>query len=508
MAVQRLAVGAAPGEPTLRLDDIQGDVLVGLQKDAECFVFFAITDVVVFQQNVRDQVCHVITSTTEVVRREAQIAAAKAAGSTGRLPITGVNLGFTAAGLTKLTGLNLATVAGLDPAFANGASTRANGLGDDLGAWKDPFQAPGPDGVFLVTARTAPEADAAASAVVQGLGSSIAVVWRETGATRPQRGHEHFGFLDGVSQPGVRGLTQRMNPANPDQGLPGQELVWPGEFVFDYPGQPEPAADGSTRKEHQGPNVDPPLAWMRDGSYMVWRRLEQKVLAFRAAVAAESDKLGMDRELVAARMVGRWPSGAPISVAPLQDEPALGADPMKNNDFDFAIDAHQRRCPYAAHIRKTYPRDDLNDAGPPSLAGKAGEASVQTRRLRRAGIPFGPELRDGEAVGTEASRGLMFVCYQTSITDQFEFVQRSWANNPDFVFGKQRPGGGPVTPGHDPIIGQAGGARTMDEPLPNYPAGSLRSTLDLTTQFVDSTGAGYFFMPSLPALRSGPLVGT
>lgn len=81
---------------------------------------------------------------------------------------------------------------------------------------------------------------------------------------------------------------------------------------------------------------------------------------------------------------------------------------------------------------------------------------------------------------TRHSRGLMFVCCETSIEQQFEFIQRNYSSNPDFVRGKERPsGGGIVVPGFDPIIGQASGngAREMDEPYPNYPAGNRRTTL-------------------------------
>jgi hypothetical protein len=98
----------------------------------------------------------------------------------------------------------------------------------------------------------------------------------------------------------------------------------------------------------------------------------------------------------------------------------------------------------------------------------------------------------------------MFVCYQASIERQFEFIQRNYANNPDFVCGKRRPGGGAVIPGFDPIIGQAegNGPREMDEPYPNYPAGNRRTTLDIPHQFVKLTAAAYFFMPSIAALRT------
>jgi hypothetical protein len=103
------------------------------------------------------------------------------------------------------------------------------------------------------------------------------------------------------------------------------------------------------------------------------------------------------------------------------------------------------------------------------------------------------------------SRGLMFVCYQASIERQFEFIQSRYSNNPQFVGGKRRPDdGSPVAPGFDPIVGQAqgGGARIMDEPAPNYPTGNRRTKLEMPEPFVVLTAAGYFFMPSITALRT------
>jgi Dyp-type peroxidase family len=231
--------------------------------------------------------------------------------------------------------------------------------------------------------------------------------------------------------------------------------------------------------------------WMRNGSYMVFRRLEQKVPEFRRFVRESAARLGIDPELLAARMVGRWKSGAPLELAPLRDDAALGRDEKRNNDFGFGDDRYQRKCPYAAHIRKVYPRDDV------------ALAEAQRHRIIRAGIPFGPEVQPGETT-TRHSRGLMFVCYQTSIERQFEFIQRNYANNPDFVRGKMRPGGGAVSPGFDPIIGQApgGGAREMEEPFSNYPSGNRRTTLEMPRQFVVLTAAAYFFMPSISALRT------
>ena len=264
----------------------------------------------------------------------------------------------------------------------------------------------------------------------------------------------------------------------------------PSEFVFGYPGQnPQDAtAEGAP------PTL--PVPWAGNSSFMVFRRLEQKVSEFNAFVGHRAEAFGMPIELLTSRMVGRWRSGAPMELTPLQDDSSLAADHNLNNDFSYKDDPFQRACPYAAHIRKTNPRDDFPNGN---------KAPMQIHRIARAGIPFGPEVEPTETVTTQ-SRGLMFVCYQTSIQSQFEFIQSSWANNTGFIFGKVRPGvgGDPATPAFDPIIGQApgGGARTMDEPVPNYPLGNIRSTLALPSQFVVLTAAAYFFVPSLTALRT------
>ena len=62
-----------------------------------------------------------------------------------------------------------------------------------------------------------------------------------------------------------------------------------------------------------------------------------------------------------------------------------------------------------------------------------------------------------------------------------------------------------MTVGFDPIIGQNGSlnrARTTDEPVPNYPTGNVRSTLNEPNDFIIPTAAGYFFVPSIEALTN------
>jgi Dyp-type peroxidase family len=477
--------------PELDLDEVQGDLLVGMQKNAELFVFFKIADPLRFKALASGYVVSQVTSALRARDREEIVAQRKPLGDAPAEPWMGLNLGFTKDGMTQLLGARRPE---MDPAFERGAAhsdTIALLNDPPVTTWLDDYRSDRIDGVLLVTGPNPSFVTYHGNSLRHRLAPAIRVVYAEMGTVRPgrDRGREHFGFLDGVSQPGIRGLTRASRPSiAPDEGLPGQDLVWPGEFVLGYPGQ--------NPKDYDKPGSVAPLPapWARNGSYMVFRRLEQRVPEFWRFVAAQAARLRMYPDLLAARMVGRWRSGAPLELAPLEDNAWLGANANRNNDFSYADDPFQRACPYAAHIRKVNPRDD-----PPG-----GQAETLAHRIIRSGIPFGPEVAPGETT-TLHSRGLMFVCYQASIGRQFEFIQSRYADNRDFVGGKRRPDDHSlVVPGIDPIIGQAqgNGARSMDEPAPNYPAGNRRTVLDMPEQFVIVTASGYFFMPSIAALRT------
>jgi len=469
----------------LDLDEIQGDLLVGMQKNAELFVFFKITDASRFKAVAREYVVSEVTSLRRALDRDRIVQRRKYRGDPPAEAWLGLNLGLTKDGMTQLLGQRRPV---MDPAFERGAAhpeTLARLNDPPPARWIEGYRRDRIDGVFLIAGPNPAFVTYHGNSLRQRLDPAISVVYAEMGTVRPgrERGREHFGFLDGVSQPGIRGLPRTTRP-----GIPGRDPVWPGEFVLGYPGQDpkDPERAGST--------LPLPAPWAKNGSYMVFRRLEQRVPEFHRFVAAEALRLGIYPELLAARMVGRWRSGAPLELAPREDNPTLGGNERRNNDFGYGGDPFQRACPYAAHIRKANPRDDP----------EGGRAETLTHRIIRAGIPFGPEVAPGETQ-TLHSRGLMFVCYQSSIERQFEFIQSRYADNPGFVGGKQRPNDhAPVVPGFDPIIGQAPDrrARVMDEPVPNYPAGNRRSVLQMPEQFVILTAGGYFFMPSLGALRT------
>ena len=290
-------------------------------------------------------------------------------------------------------------------------------------------------------------------------GGTIAFEQAATTLPGERAGHEHFGFKDGISQPGVRDF-HREDPDHPGRrlGHPGEDLIAPGEFVLGY--------------EPQKPTRARIPDWMRDGSFQVLRRLNQDVPGWWSQMqAAGSLDPPLASEALAAKLVGRWRSGTPLARAPAQD---TGAD--DDNTFDFADDAQGNVTPRFAHIRKVYPRASQ----PP------GEEEGERRRIMRRGIPFGPPFDPsrGPGHGLDAERGLMFQCFCASLENQFEFLQSQWVNEAAFPNADD---------GTDPLIGRDG-SNTLRRP------DARAVSLDFR-QFVATSGAVYALAPSISTLR-------
>jgi len=158
---------------------------------------------------------------------------------------------------------------------------------------------------------------------------------------------------------------------------------------------------------------------------MVWRKLHQDVALWRRTIRSGAERWADgDEHRLAAKVVGRWPSGAPLSTHP--DSPGRGFDPAAPgaNDFRYGDDLDGRRCPLGAHIRRSNPRDAL---------GHDGALSMRHRMIRR-GMPYGPPLPDGAIEDDGEQRGLIFVSFQASIARQFEGVQGPWLDDGN-IFG-------------------------------------------------------------------------
>lgn len=495
-------------EPVLPSDDIQGDILAGLIKQSETLLFFHIDNPPAFKAFIHGVD---LTSQTDALAQRDLIKQRKEQGIETVVPTPGLNVAFTYRGLVKLG------VSGVDAspklaAFKDGMAgrTQHGKLTDPPPATWRILRPDGQlDGVFIVTGFSAAEiANTIALELAPVPGNGWHIVHEEHGKVRPSpvNGHEHFGYADGVSQPGVRGRLPNNTPLTPslsadeNQGQAGQDLLWPGEFLFGYHGQ-DGTVDDLTVK---GPLQKPPVPFMKNGAFLVFRRLAQLVPEFDRSVKAASHHTGgasdkASPELLGAQMVGRWKSGAAIINAPAADDPQLAEGTEFVNDFEFDDDRKGLKCPWAAHVRKVYPRNDVpgnTDAPNDDEVGHA-EAFTQTHRMMRRGIAFGPELTEAEALAGKSDpntpRGLLFKCYVTSLEDQFEFVQQAWVNNADF----SQPGSGV-----DPIIGQA-----AHQPAPFLSAAPL--SLDAAKKphltfapFVAMDGGEYFFAPSIGMVQS------
>ena len=416
-----------------------------------------------------------------------------------------INVAFTYTGLTALD-VKDRDLARFPADFRQGMAARAALIGDvDQSApssWVGPFASSDLHGLLILAADDPTALETFTRKQRRAMtAAGLAVIFDQEGRVREdQPGHEHFGFRDGISQPGIRGFTEPQNPDDPDQGLPGQDLLWPGEFVLGYPTQiavEHPDHPGGVNPD-PGPEARNGPAWTADGAYLVFRRLTQDVAGFRSFVSETAQVQGVSDEQFGAKIVGRYPSGAPLERTkdqpagldttagdPSVAEPSL-LDDSRINNFEFGDDVDGAVVPLAAHVRKTYPRDDSTPTG--------GESDTQTHRLLRRGIPFGLSYDEdapatsptGAAPDFPHDRGLLFLAYQTSIERQFEFVQRDWVNNPD----------APDTgAGHDLVIGQAQATRTMTLP------GGKPDHITMMERFVTTSGGAYLFQPSITALR-------
>lgn len=266
--------------------------------------------------------------------------------------------------------------------------------------------------------------------------------------------HEHFGYRDRLSQPMIEGTG--VKPA-PSSGPP----IKPGEFFLGYPDEEGPPA-----------GMPQPEILSRNGSYLAYLRLEEHVGAFREFLQQHGETRE-EQELVAAKLMGRWRSGAPLVLAPQKDDPQLGADPQRTNDFSYAnMDPHGYACPLGAHIRRMNPRDTA--------------VNMQRHKMIRRGGTYGPSLPEG-APEDGKERGIAAFIGCASLVRQFEFAMNVWANDPNFhELGNER----------DPIFGTQDGS--FDMTIPKRP---IRKKIKGLPAFTTIRGGAYFFLPGIKALR-------
>ena len=280
---------------------------------------------------------------------------------------------------------------------------------------------------------------------------------------------EHFGYFDGISQP----LFTKEDLA---KYYASQKGMTPGKGW-------DPGASLDLVLVDD-PFVTDPNAF---GSYLVYRKLAQDYALFQSRVKGCAAALGVGEDLAGAMTVGRFKDGTPVV-----DSSVPAAE--YNNAFMFdEEDDKGFRCPRHAHIRKVNPR------GTTPFTSLKDE---RERRIARRGIPYGPPHSDigADTTDTEdgpAERGLLFMCFQASIKKQFQFIQRTWVDNPNFPVSLLNPLAKDT--GDDPLIGQnADETQRWPKKWGDESAGRKAFNFEAA---VTLRGGEYFFAPSKPFLE-------
>lgn len=434
-----------------------------------------------------------------------------------------LNIALSFEGLAAL-GLSDASLRTFPPEFQQGmgASPRSLGLGDIGTSSPDSWQIGSPNVepyhiLLLLHAGMSVDDPSANQAEMQHFVDEVVSAMQGVEVAHTEWGYrrfddkEHFGFKDGISQPRLQGIN-----LYDGDGKPVKDGISTGEFILGYvnafglfPSVPVVAWEDDPANIlplYENPRQAHPLAragHLKDlganGTYLVYRKMTQNVPAFWRFIRDEVERIdgaATSERMVwlASKMVGRGPNGDPL----VPDLAAL----KHQNDFAFMeSDRDGLHCPFGSHLRRSNPRDAFHPLG----AEEAAATTAKHRILRRGRIYgdalFGLESLDSEDLSRldnllslsddGAERGLHFICVNASISRQFEFIQSNWANNPHF---------NGLYQSKDPIIGDNGHPEQPASYL-HIPTDTVRVRTQPLPRFVDVLGGGYFFMPSLTALR-------
>jgi Dyp-type peroxidase family len=471
--------------PTLKseLSDVQGIITRGyVELAGACFLMLTIVDAAVARRWLASLT---ITSGAE------------------KPTVRALNIAFTYPGLRAL-GLPEDVAVGFSEEFIDGmtAPQRQLALGDagnsDPAKWQWGGPTTEPVHVMLMLYATDQASlDAFCREISSAFGEAgvrqagrllqaITHVDAKTGAVK-----EHFGFADALSQPFIEGL---------EKDAPDFLTVKTGEIILGYPNEYDKLTERPVLPA--GGNADilaPDQATGgrdlgRNGTYLVFRQLDQDTCGFwqyleRVTKNGDGVSTKDDRIRLAAKMVGRWPSGAPLMLAPDKDAPETR---VKNDFRYYEEDPRGLRCPMGSHIRRTNPRDSLE----PDPGSEKSIAVNKRHQILRRGRIFGApvaasmdpdEIMRGDPAG---ERGLYFICLNANISRQFEFVQHSWVNSPKFAGLYADP---------DPLMGVRSGEPGGD--VFTVPADPVRKRVVGMPEFVTVRGGGYFFLPGIRALR-------
>jgi Dyp-type peroxidase family len=489
-----LPSGKLSAEENAMLDDLQGNILKGHGREQTTNLFLRFTGPAAkaWVAGMATQV----TKASDQLKQAKNFKEAKAAGKApAAIPFISFYLtadGYRALGVPKNRQPK-------DAAFQVGMKART-GLNDPpVPAWDEK----GPIHALLLVGLSEKELGKTVQSLLDALPPSVQLAAREDGLAYKNLngdGIEHFGYVDGRSQP----LMLKEDVERERYGSDGTS-VWNPEFPLKQALVADPGA-GKSKTSF--------------GSYFVFRKLEQNVRDFKAkeaelgellvkaaeAEAAKSAKSLSETEKDAigeragALIVGRFEDGTPVT---LQNHEGMN-HPVPNN-FDYRDDDMGSKCPFHAHIRKSNPRGETAGGSAPALKEERSHIMARrgitygVRKTAPEGIRSPIEFAEPEGQEPTGGVGLLFMAYMGDIAKQFEFTQISWVNNPSFIHPDA--GTGPLT-GTDPVIGQGpAGGQACPMTWGKLPDDTTFTKFDLRG-FVKLLGGEYFFAPSLTGLKS------
>jgi len=413
--------------------------------------------------------------------------------SEGKQDISCLNVALTHHGLAQL-GLEESALKSFSRPFIEGMTTphRSRILGDNNDdntpdKWDWGSDNKSIDILLLLFGKDEPTLDSVVNQHRANFASGGLTEVLALGAGRQPDIHEHFGFADGLGQPAIEGTFQT-------EKAPPNNVIKAGEILLSYTndyGKPADSPMVSLASDRNGLLPKPPTADAqpttrdlgRNGTYLVFRQLAQHVARFckfldQATRQPDGQLDSAASNRLAAKFVGRWQDGTPLVLSPEANAPGL----EKEDNFGYREpDERGFKCPIGSHIRRSNPRDSLGPTAAKALA------TANRHRILRRGRSYGPRPQD-RRIDDHIDRGLHFLCLNSDIERQFEFVQQTWCNNP--VFGGLN---GEV----DPLVGNL----TKGDEIFTVPADPLRTRVHNLERFVTVKGGTYFFLPSLSALR-------
>lgn len=374
-----------------------------------------------------------------------------------------VTIAFTFNGL-KALGIDEKSLSTFPEAFRQGMSARAGILGDTgenhPDNWQDNMASPDLHAVIVLFARDKEERTRCVNNHKKYLEKNpgVEVISSLLLEAIPPFDyvHEHFGYRDRLTTPVIEGMGIKPTPGSSPPSKAG-------EFILGYPdetGEIQPLPE--------------PSALTKNGSFLAYRKMQEHVGRFRDYLKANG-KTEEEQELFAAKLMGRWrKSGAPLVLSPEKDNPEIGWNDDRNNNFDYEkMDPYGYACPVGSHIRRMNVRDNK-------------VSQIMNRRLiiRRGGT-YGPYLPD-DAPDDGADRGIAVFAGCADLSRQFEFLISVWVNDKEFMELNER----------DPFCGTHDG--TLDFAIPNRP---IKKKLKGIPAFTNVRGGAYFFLPGIKGLK-------